>query len=160
MPTSQASAFDISFTIVGMKFNVAFEEECFDENEIKEITSFVNDMSKEMHIDSTYVEKKGSKYTSTFMREDGWNALCDLIKDSQYGKYLHPKSQEILIDAVCTMGKCYIYECLSLLYDFQHIFIDVDTTKEFDVIFLKEEPNVWKRYTGKWQTWKDNKKDK
>lgn len=151
------SAFDISFVIIGMKFTVSFEEGFFDNNEQKEIIDFINRMSREMYIDSSYVDKKGTKYSSVFMLEDGWNALCDLIKDSKYGKYIHPNSQETLIEAFCMMGKCYMYECLSLAYDFTHIMIEVDPSYEFDVAFLKEDPNVWKRYPGKWQTWDDNK---
>ena len=93
------------------------------------------------------------------MLNDGWNALQDLIKDSKYGKYLHPSSQETLVDAFCMMGKCYMYECLALLYEFEHIQIEVDPSHDFDVIFTKEDPNVYKLYSGKWQTWKndDNK---
>ena len=149
------SAFDISFAIIGMKFKLTFEDGFFDKKEIDDITNFVNSMSKEMHVDSTYVEKATSKYKSTFMLDEGWNALCDLIKDSRYGMYLNPASQETLVDAFCIMGKCYIYECLALLYDFEHIYVEVDASKDFDVVILKEESGTWKRYPGKWQNWKN-----
>lgn len=151
----RTSKFDISFVILGMKFNLAFEDGFFDKNDIAEITQYVDCMSKEMCVDSTYVEKAGSKYKSTFMMEDGWNALCGLIKDSEYGKYLDARSQETLVEAFCMMGKCYMYECISLLYDFTHIQVEVDPTKDFEVVFLKEQLDAWKRYPGKWQSWEN-----
>lgn len=153
-----STSFGIRFVIKGMKFSVEFEDGFFDDNEKKDIENFVDAMSNEMHIDSSYVDNKETKYANTFMLEDGWNALCELIKDSKYGKYLHQSSQETLIEAFCMMGKCYIYECLSLLYDFRHIQVEVDPHYEFDVIFLKEDPSTWKHYPGKWQTWDDNQK--
>ena len=150
------SAFDIEYVIYGMKFNVVFEEGYFEEDEQKEILDFISQMSREMHIDSSYVDKKGTKYRSTFMLDDGWTSLCEVVQDSKCCRYLHPNSQATLVDAFCMMGKCYIYECLALKYDFQHILIDVDPKCEFDVAFLKDTSHAWKHYTGKWQTWKDD----
>jgi hypothetical protein len=54
------------------------------------------------------------------------------------------------------MGKCYVYECLSLYYDFEHIQVDVDLQHDFDVVITQENPNVWKMYPGKWQTWSND----
>ncbi len=150
------SAFEIEFVIIGMKFNVSFEEGFFEENEQKEIIDFIDSMSKEMHIDSSYVDKKGTKHKSTFMLDEGWTSLNEVIFDSKCCKYLHPKSQETIVDAFCMMGKCYIYECLALRYDFQHILIEVDPKCNFEVAFLKDTSNAWKQYRGKWQTWKDD----
>ena len=39
--SSQATSFDVGFTIIGMKFNVNFEEGFFDSNEQKEIIAFI-----------------------------------------------------------------------------------------------------------------------
>ena len=153
---SCSSSFDICYVIIGMKFTVAFEEGFYDDAEQKKIIEFINFMSREMHIDSSYVDKEGTKYKTTFMLNDGWTSLCDIVKDSRYCAYLHPRSQETLVDAFCMMGKCYIYECLNLFYDVQHMQVEVDASQDFEVAFLKDTPNAWKHYPGKWQTWKDD----
>lgn len=150
------SAFELEFVFIGMKFNVTFEEGFFEEKEQKEILDFVEQMSREIHVDSSYVEKKGTKFKSTFMIDDGWTQLNEVILDSKFCQYLHPKSQETIIDAFCTMGKCYIYECLALFYDFQHILVEVDPKHDFEVAFLKDMSNAWNHCKGKWQTWKDD----
>ena len=156
METDSTQAFEIHYAIIGMKFNIAFEDGFFDDDEKKEITEFIDHMSEEMHIDSSYVDRKGTKYKSTFMLDEGWTSLNDVILDSECCKYLHPKSQETLIDAFCMMGKCYMYECLALKYDYQHIQLEIDTNHDFDVVFMKDSTRAWKMYTGKWQTWKDD----
>lgn len=150
------SAFELSYVIIGMQFNVVFEEGYFEEKEQNEILDFIKQMSKEMHIDSSYVDKKGTKFKSTFMLEEGWQSLNDVIFDSKCCKYLHPSSQETIADAFCMMGKCYMYECLALKYDFPHIQLEVDPKCKFEVAFLKDTTNAWKQYKGKWQTWKDD----
>jgi len=150
------SAFELTFVIIGMKFTVSFEEGYFEEKEQKEITDFIDQMSREMHIDSSYVDRKGTKFKSTFMIDDGWKQLNEVMFDSKFCQYLHPKSQETIIDAFCMMGKCYMYECLALYYDFQHIAIEVDPKQDFEVAFLKDQSHAWKSYPGKWQTWKDD----
>lgn len=150
------SAYDIEFVIYGMKFNVAFEEGFFEEKEQQEIVDFISHMATEMHIDSSYVDKKGTKHKSAFMLDDGWTSLCEVMHDSKWCRHLHPKSQETIVDAFCMMGKCYIYECLALKYDFQHIQVEVDPKCQFEVAFLKDTSHAWKHYTGKWQTWKDD----
>ena len=101
-------SFGIRFVIKGMKFNVEFEDGFFDDNEKKDIENFIDAMSNEMHIDSSYVDNKETKYANTFMLEDGWNALCELIKDSKYGKYLHQSSQESVQDGNMTVFFCLI----------------------------------------------------
>lgn len=151
-----ASAFDICYVIVGMKFNAVFEEGFYDEDDQKSILELIDVMSEEMYIDSSYVDKKDSKYKSSFMLDDGWTSLCDVVNDSKFCKYLHPKSQETLVDAFCMMGKCYMYECMSLYYDVQHIQLEVDPEHDFEVVFLKDTTHAWKHYPGKWQTWKDD----
>lgn len=156
MATHNTSSFELKYVIRGMKFKLDFEEGCFDEGEKKEICEFVEHMSSEMHIDSSYVDRVGSKYKSTFMLDEGWKSLRDIILDSQCCKYLHPNYQETIADAFCSMGRCYMYECLAMKYDFSHIQVDIDPCCEFDVSFVKDTSNAWKMYTGKWQTWKDD----
>lgn len=43
-------------------------------------------LSREIVIDKTYVDYKGTKYEKTFMYEDGWNSLCELVMKTKFGK--------------------------------------------------------------------------
>lgn len=148
------NSFELEFVIIGAKFNVEFEDGFFDEEEQEDIKSFIDSLSKNIPIDRSYVECKQNNRTSTFMIEDGWNSLRDMLIDTEYGKYLHPKNYEMLIEAFSIMAKCYLYECLSLKTEhISHIDISI-SDQPFDVIICKDKSNDWQNYKGKWQNWK------
>ena len=149
-----SSAFDLEFVLKGIEFDVEFDDEYFDEDEKKQLLDFISNMSKNIYIDKSYVECNGNKHTDVFMLEDGWNALCDLVIDSRYCKYLHHISQSSLIEAFCTMARCYMYELLCKITDKTcHIAITVKDDCDFDVIVYKDDSKEWKKYPGKWQDW-------
>ena len=114
MSVENINVFELEFVIIGAKFNVEFEEGFFDEDEQNDIKQFIESLSNSISIDRSYVECKLNNRTSTFMLEDGWNSLRDMLIDTAYGKYLHPNNYEILIEAFSVMAQCYLYECLSL----------------------------------------------
>lgn len=154
MSIENTNAFELEFVIIGAKFDVEFEDGYFDEDEKKEILNFIESLSNTIPIDRSYVESNMNKRTSVFMLEDGWNSLRDMLIDTEYGKYLHPKNHEILVESFSIMAKCYLYECLSLKTEhISHINISIKTDP-FDVIICKDKSNDWKNYKGKWQDWK------
>lgn len=88
------------------------------------------------------------------MIESGWNSLKDVILDSKFCKYTFNATDEVLIDAFATMGRCYIYECLALKTDkFTHINVTVKEDCEFEVIVCKDSSEDYKKYLGRWQDW-------
>ena len=116
-------------------------------------------MSKEIAIDKSYVECNQNKRKSTFLIEDGWNSLKDMLLDTEYGKYLNDENKHILIDTYATVIKCYMYECLvDAGYAYDHIGLEIDPRCKFVTIICKDTSNSWKNYPGKWQTWKFTKK--
>ena len=148
------SALELEFIIKNVSFDVAFEEGYFDHDEETEILDFISAMSKEMCIDKSYVECYGNKRKSTFLVEDGWNTLKDVILDSEYCKYLGQGANESLVEAFSTIARCYIYDCVSSITDkFQHIMITINPNCVFDVIICKDVSHDWKKYAGKWQDW-------
>lgn len=149
-----SSAFDLEFILTGIKFDVEFEDEYFDEDEKKDLLDFINCMSQAIFIDKSYVECKGNKHTDTFMIESGWNALCDLVIDSRYCRNTHRLTQSSLTDAFCTMARCYMYELLCKKTDkAHHILLMVEEDCEFDITICKDESREWKTYRGRWQDW-------
>lgn len=146
---------DLEYVIVGMKFDVEFQEDVFSKEEQQDLRDFIEKMSKEIYIDKTYVECKENLRKSTFMIESGWNALQDLILDSKYCRYLDTNGIFVVIDAFMTMCKCYMYECLAVKTDnFQDIAITVKKDCIFDVVVCKDVAHDSKRYIGQWQDWK------
>lgn len=148
------SSIELEYVFLGMKFNVEFLEGSFTDDEKKDLSSFIEDMSKTICIDKSYVDCKENKRKSTFMIESGWNSLKDVILDSKFCKYTFNATDEVLIDAFATMGRCYIYECLALKTDkFTHINVTVKEDCEFEVIVCKDSSEDYKKYLGRWQDW-------
>ena len=148
------SPFEIEFIFIGAKINVSFEDGFFDDDEKKEIQEFVHSISKEIAIDKSYVECKQNKRKSTFLIEEGWNSLKDMLFDTEFGKYLDENNQNLLVDTYATIIKCYIYEYLSTeQYAVEHIGIEVDQSCKFIALICKDASNSWRNYPGKWQTW-------
>ena len=149
-------AFELEFILLNVQFDVSFDEDVFDESERNEIIDFVNSLSHEIPVDKTYVDFKGTNFKDTFLTEEGWNALCDTILDSSFCKYIHPRNHETIVDAFVTIARCYIYQCLLSRYgNVEHIIAMVRPNTSFDVVICKDCSNEWKKYPGKWQTWKD-----
>lgn len=148
------TSFELEFIFKNVKFNLDFEDGYFEENEKEDIKKFVDNMSNEIAIDKSYVECKKNYRNDVFMIENGWNSLRDLIFDSRYCQFLHPISQESIVEAFTTMVRCYMYSCISTITDmYEHIVLTVDDKQPFDVIICKDVANDWNKYIGKWQDW-------
>ena len=147
---------DLEFALFNVKFNVAFEDGFFSENEREDICDMIDNVTRMIQIDKTYVETKKSNFKGTFLIEDGWNSFCTAIMESEFCAKLDEKSYDVIIEAFTAMAQCYAYECLSLYYPekIKHIAIEVDPKSEFDVVICSDVAHEWSRYPGKWQTWK------
>ncbi len=147
--------FELEFIIRNIKFNLDFEDGYFDDNEEKELSEYVESLSREICIDKSYVDCSLNKRTSTFMTEIGWNSLKSVLVDTDYCRFLPTKNHASLVDSLCMMARCYMYECLALKTDnYEHINVMIDPDCTFDIVICKDNSNDWKKYLGKWQTWK------
>ena len=148
------NSIELEYVLLGMEFDVEFLEDTFTDEEKNELTSFIGTVSKAIYIDKSYVECKDNKRKSVFMIESGWNSLRDVILDTKFCKYIHGNANEVLIDAFATMGRCYVYECLSSKTEkFTCINVTIKEDCEFEVIVCKDVANDYKRYLGRWQDW-------
>lgn len=147
---------DLEFVILNADFDVAFEDGFFSEEEQEEICSMVDSIKKMIPVDRTYVETKKSKFKGTFLVEEGWNAFCSAILESGFGQKMAKESLKVAIDAFATIAQCYVYECLSLYFNGQleHIMVSLKPDSVLDVVVCEDVSSEWKRYPGKWQTWK------
>ena len=148
------SSIELEYVFLGMKFDVEFLEGSFTDDEKKDILDFIDGMSRAIYIDKSYVDCKENKRKDTFMLESGWNSLREVILDTRFCKYTYGMTEEVLVDAFTTMGRCYMYDCLSKKTDkFTQVNIEVKEDCEFEVVICKDVAHDYKNYLGKWQDW-------
>lgn len=149
-----SNAFDLEFILIGMKFDVKFEEGLFSEDEQAKIRNFIDVMSHRICVDKSYVDCKGNYRKSKFMLEEGWNKFCDAIFDTRFCQYMYNYSEEDIASTFATIGRCYMYESLAKeVENISSIDITLKDDCEFDVIICKDTARDWKNYIGPWQNW-------
>lgn len=129
--------------------------EIYDEQQQKIIQKIANEASKEIYIDKTYVAYKDSKYEKTFISEEGWNALYDLICMTKFGKQVSNDQNQLMQDSYKAIIVQYVYQFLEDMgYDISNIFVDILSNTKFMVQIRECEIND--NYPGKWQSWECN----
>ena len=82
--------------IIGLKFDIDINEEVYDQEKRKEIRELVKELSKEIWIDKTYVDYKGTRWADAFMVEEKWYEFVDLIWNNGLDLHVH-RTQELWI---------------------------------------------------------------
>lgn len=127
----------------------------FDKQQQLMIRSIANQSAKEVYIDKTYVSYKDTKYEKTFISEEGWNELSELIRATNYGKNATNDQNQLMQDSYKAILVQYVYQFLDDLgYDISNIFIDILENTKFMVQIYESEQSD--NYPGKWQTWECN----
>ena len=129
----------------------------YGEQDVKKIAETLDALTEEIWIDKTYVDFKGTKFKKTFMSEDGWNALRELVLDTDYGKKCTKYQREAIDDAYREMLTEYIRMTFSDMgWDIENLAFFVDDKIPFKVEYYPDVAEEWKRYPGQWQTWPEN----
>ena len=114
----------------------------------------VKQICKEIWIDKSYVEFKENKHEDTFMLEEGWNELCNLVIQTNCGEKATKQQNAMMQEAFCLMIVCYVYLFLENLgYDADDIYLEINPESRFMVQYEEDKIKEWKYYPGKWQTW-------
>lgn len=136
---------DISYIIENLKFDVKFDDKFFDTDDIIDIMRFIDNISKSIHIDKSYVDYDNNQCGDVFLTDEGWTSLNGMMIESQYGIKLGKQYHKIAIDAIAKMGVCYIYSSLVKYFeddygsDFtKYITITPKNTSTFTVILCKD----------------------
>lgn len=117
----------LNITMKNIKFSVDADEEIYSKDEVKHIQSIVDGMSKEIHIDKTYVNFEGNRWKDAFIVEDKWYELVKLIVGSNFGKtkydkYSKSEADEIISSSMMALSITYMYGVLDNLgYDVESI---------------------------------------
>lgn len=146
---------DLLLVFKHAQLKVSVNPEEYDKETKEKLSRIVNRAADEIYIDRTYVDFKGTKYEKTFLTEDGWKNLKDLVEKTKYGRNATVEDSKLLKECYKAIVSQYSYQLLSDLgYDVQNI--DVEVLDEFPFMVEFRKDNVVDNYAGKWQTWKCN----
>lgn len=152
---SSKIASDLLLVFKHAQLKVSVDPEEYDKETEERLSRIVNCAADEIYIDKTYVDFKGTKYEKTFLTEDGWKNLKDLVEKTKYGRNATVEDSKLLKECYKAIVSQYSYQLLlDLGYDIQSI--DVEVLDEFPFMVEFREDNVVDNYAGKWQTWKCN----
>lgn len=137
-----------------MGISVELNPVVFTENDITKVYEVVAVLQKSIVIDKSFVDFDGTKYEKTFMTEDGWNNLLDLVKSTNYGKIRNESVESTLNDAYKGIILCFIEQVFSDLgYDVNAMRFSTKSDFSVNVKYVKDTIKAWKSYPGKWQNW-------
>lgn len=129
--------------------------EVYDDGDRKKAFEILKELSGEIWIDKTYVDFKGTRFEKTFLQEDGWNALKNLVVDTKFGKKCTKAQRAMMDKAYRQMIPGYLEMVFrDIGWDVDNMAFEVADRTGFQVEYHKDVAEEWKRYPGKWQTWK------
>lgn len=144
---------DLIFTFKYAKVEVDVDPDVYSDEDLVLIQQQVDMLSKEINVDKTYVDYKGTKYEKTFMYEDGWKQLCKLAEKTKYGKNATKAQNEKLADSYRAMIIQYVFLALEDLgYDTSAICLRIVPKTSF-MVEIYADNIKHDNYPGKWQTW-------
>lgn len=142
----------LCLTFKYVNVNVECNPEAYDDMEFKQIQTIVNQLSKEILIDYSYVQHSNTKYEKTFIAEKGWKTLCSALNKTNFGKLCSKEDNDILSAAYSMLIIQYLYQTLNDLgYDVANIYLEIlENSKYMAEIQINTAVD---NYPGKWQAW-------
>lgn len=152
MRRSRKDTFDLSFVITGAQVTLDFEDGCFSDDEQEMLQSTAQELARHVIIDKSNVELKDNKSSHKFLLEDGWNFLCDVLVDTQYGKYMAAENQKFLAQSAEIMVCCYVMNALEMMTDkVEHLALSVDPDSVLEILVCKDTSDEWRAFKGSWK---------
>ena len=150
---AEEEKFELLFIFKYVCVNYEMNDELDEETQAR-VNNALKLLTKEIYIDKTYVDFKGTKYKKTFLREDGWKELCDLVFKTKFGNKCKKDDNDRMLEAYSSIIVCYLYQALSDLgFDVENIHLEIADQSRFMVEFHKDVCEEWKTYVGPWQSW-------
>lgn len=155
---SRKPRIDLVFHFIDPKVQVELEEGFFDKDSEREVLKTIENIKRSIWIDKTYVGFDDSKYSDVFLTVEGWEALCEMLFLSRFGRLLPSEAQERVVEAYTIMMLCYIYgELKKYGWSYEHIKISPKVSEDIDVeVYVDETSNdSYLDYKGRWQDIED-----
>ena len=134
------------------KIQTSCNPQVFDDEQCKKIINIVDIISKSITIDYTFVNHKNTKYEKTFITEEGWNQLCEVLNQTNGGISCSKEDYATIDEAYKLIMIQYAYQTLEDLgYDIANICLEMSNDSKYtiEVRSLSFTDN----YKGKWQEW-------
>lgn len=127
-------------------------QEVFSKEDAVKIREILKTVTNEIYIDRTYVSFPGSKFKKTFLQETGWNALCETLVETNFGKNATATEKAVWLEAYKMMIAAYIKQIFEdLNYDVDNMEFKVVADSKLSVRYYKDQAKEWKKYKGTWQ---------
>lgn len=153
MASSKGTAYDLTFVFRGVKVSCSLDPGKFPPDAMKRVQASLAVVTAEIRIDRTYVDYPGTKYTKTFLVNEGWEALCRLVAETGYGRRASRVQEAVMMEAYRKMIACYCAQVMSDAgYDVSGMVFSVPETSRFEVEYLDSSGRKWE-FPGRWQTW-------
>lgn len=136
---------NLIINIIGLKCCVNVNENIYSPDDKKRLTYILNTMSKNILIDKTYVNFKGSRWKDAFIVEDMWYELCKLIIKTDFGRKCNKRDNEEITECLLMMAITYLYS-IAMSYDFDPENIDICFKKKskFKASYELDKRNTWR----------------
>ena len=145
---------DYILTFKNMCIDCRLDFDMFSQQERQDILNILRIMSREISIDKSYVQYKGTKYTKTFISESGWVELCSLLSQTHLGKKTTKHQMLELTESYIAMAICYLYQIFEDFgYDTSEIFLEFRDGSYFNTEIVEDKIREWEKYPGDWRTW-------
>ena len=144
---------ELVYVFLNAPVKCRFDRKSFSDEQAERALAEAESLSRKIWIDKTYVDFAGTKFEKTFLSEEGWNALRNLIKDTDYGNTADSAQRLALENCFRGMAVEYVRQAMQELgwdVDAMEIYAEDD---DFDVEYYPDVAEEWRRYPGKWQTW-------
>ena len=127
----------------------------YDDGDKQDVLDILNQITQEIYIDKTYVAFDGTGFEKTFLIEPGWNALRDLVIETNYGRICTKAHEAVMRMAYRKMIEAYVAAVFADLgwdVDAMEFAVEDDS---FEAEIVDDVAEEWKRYPGRWQTWEE-----
>lgn len=136
---------DLEINIEDLDVDFDVDPEVITEDQCCHITKILEEMSRSIWIDKTYVDFKGNHFKDAFIVESEWYKLLEAIREQLSGKKLSKKKIDYIRGSLMTVAMFYLYGILDKYgYDPNYINIYVDETCEnFHARYFKDTRTSW-----------------
>lgn len=140
------------FVFTNASVTCNLNQDVFSREDATKIREILKSLTKEIHIDRTYVSFQGSKFKKTFLQESGWNALCETLVETDFGRKASAMEKAVWLEAYKMMIAAYIKHIFEdLNYDVDNMEFKVAADSKLSVKYYRDQAKEWKRYRGTWQ---------
>lgn len=136
---------DLEINIEDLDVDFIVDPDEITKDQCCQIAKILEQMSKSIWIDKTYVDFKGNHFKDAFIVESEWYKLLEAIREQLAGKKLSKKKINYIRGSLMTIAMFYLY---SILYKYGYnpnyinIFVDKSCDK-FHANYIKDTRTNW-----------------